>query len=56
MYALFAQIARFLPTKAVETTGEARHLMESAEARAGHDSHEAQDLRIAACAFLSVVR
>ncbi len=34
----------------------ARRLMESAEARAGQDPNEAQELRDAARAYLSVVR
>ncbi len=36
--------------------GVANGLMQSAEARAGQNPHEAAELRGAACAFLSVVR
>lgn len=58
MYALFAQIARFLPTTSAQVVGEgvAQQLMESAEARAGLSPHQAQELRSAAFAYLSVVR
>ena len=55
MYALFAQIARFLPAAPVQN-GVARRLMESAEARAGTDPRQAQELRVAASAYLRVVR
>lgn len=34
----------------------ARSLMERAESRAGRSPYHAQELRIAACAYLSVVR
>lgn len=58
MYALFAQIARFLPSAPVAAPAEgvAQQLMESAEARAGQNPHQAQELRSAAFAYLSVVR
>lgn len=58
MYALFAQIARFLPTAPAQAAagGVAHQLMESAEARAGSNPHQAQELRSAAFAYLSVVR
>jgi hypothetical protein len=55
MYALFAQIARFLPAAPAQN-GVARRLMESAEARAGTDPRQAQELRVAASAYLRVVR
>jgi hypothetical protein len=55
MYALFAQIARLLSAEPAPA-GVARRLMESAEARAGHSPEQAQELRRAACAYLSVVR
>ena len=55
MYALFAQLARFLPAAPAQN-GVARRLMESAEARAGTDPRQAQELRIAASAYLRVVR
>ena len=58
MYALFARIARFLPSKQPPAVlnGVAHRLMEHAEARAGHDSQQARELRGAACAYLRVVR
>lgn len=61
MYALFAVFARFLPSTAAAAStaardGVAQELMQSAEARAGTDPHQAQELRQAASAFLSVVR
>jgi hypothetical protein len=58
MYTLLAQIARFLPTARVEPVeeGVAYQLMERAEARAGSNPHQAQELRSAAFAYLSVVR
>jgi hypothetical protein len=55
MFALLAQFARFLPT-APSPSGVARRLMESAEARAGTDPRQAEELRIAATAYLRVVR
>ena len=55
MYALFAQIVRLLP-QAPAANGVALRLMESAEARAGTDPRQAQELRDAASAYLSVVR
>ncbi len=55
MYALLAQLARFLPAVPAPS-GVARRLMESAEARAGTDPRQAQELRIAASAYLRVVR
>lgn len=36
--------------------GVAHNLMERAEARAGRNPQQAQELRSAACAYLSVVR
>ena len=58
MYALFSLIARFLPAFAppLPTAGVARRLMESAEARAGSNPQQAQELRQAAYAYLRVVR
>jgi hypothetical protein len=59
MYTLLAQIARFLtPAEAgVDCEpGTAQRLMESAEARAGHDQRAARELRSAAVAYLRVVR
>lgn len=61
MNRFFAQLSRLNPL--VPTTGAAQapegvaqNLMERAEARAGRDQQQAQELRIAACAYLSVVR
>ncbi|CAN7385084.1 hypothetical protein [Polaromonas sp. LjRoot131] len=58
MYSLFAQIARFLPSAAgvAPVNGVAHNLMERAEARAGRNPQQAQELRDAARAYLSVVR
>lgn len=57
MFSLFAPVARFFfsPAEAVPSS-PASMLMESADVRAGHDAHQAQELRIAASAWLSVVR
>jgi hypothetical protein len=58
MFSLFAPVARFLrsSTAAVAPASPASALMESADRRAGLDAHQAQELRIAASAWLSVVR
>ena len=60
MNSLFAQIVRLMPapaaTDVTATAGVAQYLMERAEAGAGRDPHRAQELRSAACAYLSVVR
>jgi len=57
MYTLFAWIGRLsAPKTPSATAGIARGLMESAESRAGRHPHQAQQLRAAACAYLSVVR
>ena len=54
MTRLFAHIASFFRTTADEAPASpASLLMESADLRAGHD---AQDLRVAASAWLRVVR
>jgi hypothetical protein len=57
MYSLISQIARFLPaaTRATPVNGVAHNLMERA-ARAGRNPQQAQELRTAAYAYLSVVR
>lgn len=55
MYALFAQIAHFFEPETA-SIGVAQRLMESAEARAGSDPRQAQELRDAALAYLRVVR
>ena len=57
MFSLFAQVARFFSTSAdAVTSSPASILMESADVRAGHDARQAQELRVAASAWLSVVR
>ena len=59
MYALLAQIVNFISQPALKrarSAGLARHLMEGAEACAGFDARQAQDLRNAAFAYLRVVR
>ncbi|MCJ7798466.1 MAG: hypothetical protein MUP33_01665 [Polaromonas sp.] len=58
MVRLISTIARFLPfpSSQAPVSGVARQLMECAEARAGRNPQQAQELRIAACAYLSVVR
>ena len=58
MYSLISQIARFLPTAKgfAPVNGVAHNLMERAEARAGRNPQQAQELRSAACAYLSVIR
>lgn len=57
MTSLFAHIASFFRTTADEAPASpASILMESADLRAGHDAHDAQDLRVAASAWLRVVR
>ena len=58
MYSVFAQIARLFPAAqpVAEDNGVARQLMERAEARAGSNPFQAQELRDAACAYLRVIR
>jgi len=58
MNKLVSQIFRFLPFSPALAPihGVARNLMERAEARAGRNPHQAQELRGAARAYLSVVR
>ena len=57
MYTLLTQIARFFsPAQAPAGDGVAYRLMQSADLRAGQNNHEAQELRNAAFAYLSVVR
>ena len=57
MYSLISQIARFLPaaTRVAPVNGVAHNLMERA-ASAGRNPQQAQELRSAAYAYLSVVR
>jgi hypothetical protein len=58
MYTLLEQLARLLPVNrdVREDDGVANQLMESADACAGTNPRDAQELREAACAYLSVVR
>ena len=57
MFSLIAQVARFLrPAREMTPSSPAAVLMESAGSRAGLDAHQAQELRAAASAWLSVVR
>ncbi|MEP6791644.1 MAG: hypothetical protein ABI907_09750 [Ramlibacter sp.] len=58
MYAVFAQVARLFAAAQppVENNEVAHQLMERAEARAGADPRQAEELRAAARAYLSVVR
>lgn len=57
MFSLIAQVARFLrPVREASPSSHAAVLMESAGRRAGVDAHQAQELRVAASAWLSVVR
>lgn len=58
MNTLLNQLARFLPTFRAprEDGGVAHQLMESADACAGTNPHDAQELREAASAYLRVVR
>ncbi len=58
MYTLISQIVRFLPLAqgAAPVHGLAHNLMERAESRAGRHPYQAQELRNAARAYLSVIR
>lgn len=58
MFTLLNRIASYLPTIRAqrEDDGFAHQLMESADACAGTNPHDAQELREAALAYLSVVR
>ena len=58
MYAVFAQIARLFTAAqpAAENNEVAHQLMERAEARAGSNPYQAEELRAAARAYLSVIR
>lgn len=57
MFNFLALIARYFRSPAEATPiSPAMALMESADERAGQDAHHAQELRVAASAFLSVVR
>jgi len=52
---LFTQLARFFQPAVAEDSHAAR-LMQAADNAAGHDQHQAQELRAAASAYLRVVR
>ncbi|WP_168164819.1 hypothetical protein [Variovorax sp. PAMC 28711] len=57
MSKLFSLVARYFNSPAEATPiSPALALMETADSRAGVDAHHAQELRIAASAFLNVVR
>lgn len=58
MFPLIDLLTRLFParTAAVAGPGVAQQLMEQAEARTGHDPRQAQELRAAAFAYLSIVR
>lgn len=57
MFTFLAQIARLFRAKTLEAPASpAAALMESADSRAGMSAHQAQELRAAASAWLSVVR
>lgn len=58
MNRILSRIAGLFPAATVLAPPDdvARNLMERAEADAGRNPHQAQDLRNAACAYLSVVR
>ncbi|MDO9403746.1 MAG: hypothetical protein Q7T87_06935 [Polaromonas sp.] len=58
MNSILSRIASLFPVAStlVPVDGVARNLMERAEANAGRNPHQAQDLRNAACAYLSVIR
>lgn len=54
--ALKSVVARVPTPGTAGTVGVAGQLLQNADAMAGHDPHQAQALRLAACAYLSVVR
>lgn len=61
MTSLLSRIARLIPTtsiavQAAAADGVAQNLMERAEAGAGRNPYQAQELRSAAQAYLSVIR
>ena len=61
MFSLFAFAATFVrsflhTSASAAPQSPAALLMESADRRAGSDAHQAQELRVAASAWLSVVR
>ena len=61
MYSLLSQIRRLIPSfnsasNVTPLDGVAQSLLERAEADAGRNPHQAQELRDAASAYLSVIR
>lgn len=56
MLELLSSIARFLSPRAADGAQVPRSLLESAEARAGRNPRDAQELRAAAEAAMRVVR
>ena len=61
MNSLITRIARLIPKSSIAVQsaaadGVAQNLMERAEAGAGRNPHQAQELRSAAQAYLSVIR
>lgn len=58
MYKLFSQVFRLLPVlpALAPVYGVAHNLLERADSGAGRNPHQAQELRRAARAYLSVVR
>lgn len=60
LFACVVRTARTVPfvsgASAAGDHGVAQNLMERAEAGAGRNPRQAQELRLAACAFLRVVR
>jgi hypothetical protein len=55
MFSLFALVVRAFRSPAAESS-HAATLLEAADSVAGHNAYEAQELRAAASAWLSVVR
>jgi hypothetical protein len=53
---LIAQVARFFRSSGAADSNLATTLMETADGRAGLDARQAQELRAAASAWLSVIR
>lgn len=58
MFRMLSNIARFIssPGTVAPASDVAHQLMERASAGAGRDPRQAQELRVAARAFLSVIR
>ena len=56
MFKLIAQVACFFQSTEATSPSPAALLMQDADTRAGLDAHHAEELRIAASAWLRVVR